>query len=195
MCSKPNMKRGKIFILSAPSGTGKSTIIRELMKDSSNNLEFSISATSRAPRGGETHGKEYYFLTLEQFNNLIDEGEFVEWEEVYEGTKYGTLRSEIERITDSGKNVIMDIDVKGALNIKRQFGSEAIALFILPPSLRELEMRLRSRNTDSEDSLKHRLEKAEYEMSFADQFDHRVINDFLSDAVGKVSAVIHEFID
>lgn len=188
------MKRGKIIVLSAPSGTGKSTIISRLMQNPSLNLEFSISATSRSPRGEEKHGKEYYFLTSEQFDNAVQKGEFVEWEEVYAGTKYGTLRSEVERITGSGANLIMDIDVKGALNVKKQFGDEALSIFILPPSLEILENRLRGRNTDSEDSLAKRISKAEYEMSFAGDFDSKVVNDDLENAVKDVEDLIDSFI-
>ncbi len=188
------MKKGKIIILSAPSGTGKSTIIGRLMEDPELNLGFSISATSRAPRGAECDGKEYYFLTPEEFDRRIADDKFVEWEEVYAGTKYGTLRSEVERVTGSGRNLVMDIDVKGALNVKREFGDDALALFILPPDLDELERRLRGRNTDSEESLRKRIDKAEYEMSFADKFDTRVVNDNLDHAVGEVGKVIRKFI-
>lgn len=188
------MKKGKIIILSAPSGTGKSTIIGQLMNLPELNLEFSISATSRQPRGKERHGKEYYFLDAEEFDRKINQNEFVEWEEVYSGTKYGTLKQEVERVLDSGKNLIMDIDVKGALNVKKQYGTDSISIFILPPDLNVLEARLRGRNTDTEDSLKKRIEKAGYEMSFADSFDVRVINDDLEDTVTEVSETIRKFI-
>ena len=188
------MKKGKIIILSAPSGTGKSTIIGRLMEKPGLALGFSISATSRAPRGNETNGREYYFLSPEEFDAKIDNGEFVEWEEVYAGTKYGTLREEVERVTESGHNLIMDIDVKGALNVKKQFGDEALSIFILPPSLEELEARLRGRNTDSEESLRKRIDKAEYEMGFAGRFDCRVVNDNLDHAVNEVESIIRDFI-
>lgn len=187
------MKKGKIIILSAPSGTGKSTIIAELMKDPSLRLEFSISATSRQPRGAEQNGREYYFLTPEEFDRKIEAGEFVEWEEVYHGTKYGTLRSEVERVVQNGHNLIMDIDVKGALNVKKQFGEEALAIFIMPPSVEELEKRLRSRNTDTEESIQKRLQKAEYELSFAPEFDTAVVNDNLHEAVELVEKKIKDF--
>lgn len=187
------MKKGKIIILSAPSGTGKSTIIKELMKAEDLGLGFSISATSRSPRPGETDGREYYFITPDEFARRVDAGEFVEWEEVYAGTRYGTLRSEVERVTGSGLNLIMDIDVKGALNIKRQFGDEAISIFILPPSICELESRLRGRATESDDSLARRIQKAEYELGFADSFDRRVVNDDLDTAVAETAEIIKEF--
>jgi guanylate kinase len=185
--------KGKIIILSAPSGTGKSTIIAELMKNPDLHLEFSISATSRAPRGQEQNGKEYYFLTPDEFKRRVDAGEFVEWEEVYAGTMYGTLHSEVNRVIDAGNNLIMDIDVKGALNVKRVFGDKAISIFITPPSLETLESRLRGRNTDTEESVKKRLKKAEYELSFADQFDRQVVNDQLENAVGEVTRIINDF--
>lgn len=188
------MKRGKIIILSAPSGTGKSTIITELMKNPELLLSFSISATSRAPRGAESHGKEYYFLSEDEFIGKINNGEFIEWEEVYSGTRYGTLRSEVERVVESGRNLIMDIDVKGALNVKKQFGNEAVTIFILPPDMEELEHRLRCRNTDSEESLAKRLKKAEFELSFARDFDYRVINDKVEYAVDEVSGIIKNHI-
>ena len=187
------MKKGKIIILSAPSGTGKSTIIKELMKAEDLGLGFSISATSRSPRPGETDGREYYFITPDEFARRVDVGEVVEWEEVYAGTRYGTLRSEVERVTGSGLNLIMDIDVKGALNIKRQFGDEAISIFILPPSICELESRLRGRATESDESLGRRIQKAEYELGFADSFDRRVVNDDLDTAVAETAEIIRDF--
>ena len=187
------MKKGKIIILSAPSGTGKSTIIKELMKAEDLGLGFSISATSRSPRPGETDGREYYFITPDEFARRVDAEEFVEWEEVYAGTRYGTLRSEVERVTGSGLNLIMDIDVKGALNIKRQFGDEAISIFILPPSICELESRLRGRATESDESLGRRIQKAEYELGFADSFDRRVVNDDLDTAVAETAEIIRDF--
>jgi guanylate kinase len=187
------MKKGKIIILSAPSGTGKSTIISRLMEMPELKLGFSISATSRAPRGAEQHGREYFFLSPEEFSCRVDAGEFVEWEEVYAGTCYGTLRSEVTRVTDAGNNLIMDIDVKGALNVKRQYGDEALAIFILPPSVEELERRLRARNTDSEESLRRRIDKAETELSYADKFDCRVVNDNLDDAVAETAALVRKF--
>lgn len=175
--------------MSAPSGTGKSTIINALMQDASLRLGFSISATSRKPRGAEKHGCEYYFLTPEEFKSKAENGEFVEWEEVYQGTCYGTLKSEVERITAEG-NLIMDIDVKGALNVKKCYGDRAISIFITPPSLGELERRLRSRQTDTEEAIRTRLAKAEYEMSFSEQFDHVIMNDTIEQAVLDVKGII-----
>lgn len=188
------MTKGKIIILSAPSGTGKSTIISRLMDYQDLKLGFSISATSRAPRGEEKDGREYYFLTSEEFHKRVENGEFVEWEEVYAGTCYGTLVSEVERVTGSGRNLIMDIDVKGALNVKKRYGNDALSIFILPPSVEELERRLRARSTDSEESIARRLDKAEYEMGFSDKFDRRVVNDSLDSCCSEVKKLIEEFI-
>lgn len=187
------MNKGKIIILSAPSGTGKSTIISRLMQIPELKLGFSVSATSRAPRGQERHGCEYYFLSPEEFKKKVDNGEFVEWEEVYKGTCYGTLVSEVERVTDSGNNLIMDIDVKGALNVKKLYGEKAIAIFIMPPSIEELEKRLRDRCTENEESIRKRLDKAEFEISLSDKFDRKVVNDRLEDAVADVEREIRKF--
>ena len=186
--------KGKIIILSAPSGSGKSTIISHLMENDSLKLGFSISATSRKPRGEEQHGKEYFFLTPEEFYARVKNEEFVEWEEVYPGLCYGTLESEIERITCSGKNLVMDIDVKGALNIKKRYGNKALTLFILPPNVDVLEERLRTRGTDNEQTIKERLKKAQYEMSFASSFDNVIVNDNLEEAVKQTTEKIQEFL-
>lgn len=186
--------KGKIIILSAPSGTGKSTIIKRIIESPELRLGFSISATSRLPRGEEQDGREYYFLSSEEFARRVEAGDFVEWEEVYPGTCYGTLKSEVERVTGNGKNLIMDIDVKGGLNVKKCFGDAALSIFILPPSLEELERRLRGRATDSEETIAKRLGKAEYELGFADQYDKRVVNDDIETASRKVSALIMDFI-
>lgn len=184
------MKKGKIIVLSAPSGTGKSSIIKRLMDYPELNLGFSVSATCRSPRGNERHGVDYYFISHEEFMQRVGNGEFVEWEEVYAGTCYGTLRSEVERVVDAGKNIIMDIDVKGGLNVKKIFGDQALTIFILPPSKEELERRLRGRGTDAEDVIRKRLDKADFELSFAPQFDLRIVNDNLDHAVDEVRQAI-----
>lgn len=191
MCCKKN--NGKIIVLSAPSGTGKSTIIGELMKMPDLNLGFSVSATSRAPRGTEQDGVQYYFLSPDEFAARIERGEFVEWAEVYSGTRYGTLVSEVERVTGRGMNLIMDIDVEGALNVKKRYGDLALLIFIEPPTLQSLEERLRSRATDDDESIRRRLDKAEYEMSFADRYDKVVVNDDLDTAVAEVADNIRAF--
>lgn len=188
------MEQGKIIILSAPSGTGKSTIISRLMDDPALHLGFSISATCRSPRGQERDGVEYYFLTPEEFRRRADAGEFVEWEEVYPGCCYGTLMSEVKRVTTDGRNLIMDVDVKGAMSIKKAFGSEALAIFIQPPSIEVLQQRLRSRGTDDDATIAKRLAKAEFELSFAPQFDCIVVNDSLTEAVEEVRQLIRAFI-
>lgn len=187
-------KKGKIIILSAPSGSGKSTIIQRLIKNPELKLGFSISATSRKPRGEEKNGKEYFFLTEEEFRKNVEQGNFVEWEEVYSGICYGTLVSEVERITDNGFNLIMDVDVKGALNIKKKYGAEALTIFIMPPSMEILEQRLKKRGTDSEETICKRLGKAEFEMSFADRFDYILVNDKLDCSVAEAEQKIKDFI-
>lgn len=187
-------QRGKIIIMSAPSGAGKSTIIERLMQDPELKLGFSISATSRQPRGNEQHGREYYFMTAEEFARRARKGEFVEWEEVYAGTFYGTLRSEVERVLSSGRNLIMDIDVKGGVNVKQRFCADALSIFILPPGIDALRERLASRGSDSPESIQKRLDKAEYEMSFAPRFDYTVVNDNLDQAVEETRRIIKEFI-
>ncbi len=188
------MTTGKIIILTAPSGAGKSTLIRKLIDHPSLNLGFSVSATSRAPRGTEQDGVEYYFLSPEEFKAKVDAGEFVEWAEVYSGTCYGTLESEVKRVTESGRNLIMDVDVEGALNIKKRYGKHALSVFILPPSLEILEQRLRGRCTDTEESIAKRLGKAKHEISFAPQFDCSIVNDDLDSASDELCNHIKDFI-
>lgn len=188
------MKKGKLIIISAPSGTGKSTIIGKIIGNEQLKLEFSISATTRKPRGEEKHGVEYYFLTPEDFKERIARDEFAEFEEVYEGRYYGTLKSEIERITSAGKNVILDLDVKGGINVKKIYGKKAISIFIKPPSIEILKQRLTSRATDSEEDINNRINKAEFELSFADKFDRCVVNDVLPVAVNEVEKIIKDFI-
>lgn len=185
---------GKIIILSAPSGTGKSSIIKRLMATRPDlDLKFSISATSRKPRQGEEHEREYYFLTEEEFRRKIENNEFVEWEEVYEGTYYGTLYSEVLKKVEEGHTVIMDIDVKGSINVKKCFGEKALALFIMPPSIQELEKRLKNRATDTADDVARRLAKAGYEMTFASKFDSVVVNDDFEKACNEVADKITGF--
>ena len=187
-------KRGKLVIFSAPSGSGKSTIIQSLLNRDLN-LSFSISATSRAPRGTEQNGVEYYFITPDEFRQRIANDEFLEYEEVYTGKYYGTLKSEVERILNSGKNVIFDVDVVGGLNIKKYYGNQALALFIQPPSVQELEKRLKSRATDAPDVIASRIAKAEYELSFAPQFDKIIVNDILENAQAEVHSLIRQCLD
>lgn len=187
-------KQGKIIIISAPSGCGKSTIINELLRRGEIDLAFSVSATSRPPREGETDGVNYYFLTEEEFRKAIAEEKFVEYEEVYPGRFYGTLRSEVDRKCAEGHNVVLDIDVKGGVNVKNMFGDRALSLFILPPSVEELKRRLEGRGTDSPEAIAQRVGKAEYELSFAKGYDKQVINDNLEEAVNQTDAIIKEFI-
>lgn len=185
--------QGKLIIFSAPSGAGKTTIVRHLL-DKDLNLEFSISATSRGIRHTETDGKDYYFLTPEEFRSKIEKNEFLEWEEVYAGTYYGTLKSEVERIRNNGKNVIFDVDVVGGCNIKKYYGDEALAVFVQPPSVEELRNRLISRSTDSLEVIEKRVAKAEYELTFASQFDLIIINEHLEIAFKEAEKYIREFI-
>ena len=187
-------KRGKLVIFSAPSGSGKSTIIQSLLNRDLN-LSFSISATSRAPRGTEKNGVEYYFISPEEFRQRIANGEFLEYEEVYAGKFYGTLKSEVERILDSGRNVIFDVDVVGGLNIKKYYGDQALALFIQPPSIEELEKRLKHRATAAPEVIASRVAKAEYELSFAPRFDHIIVNDILEKAQEEAYQTIRQFLD
>ncbi len=184
---------GKLVIFSAPSGAGKSTIVRHLMGRDLG-LAFSISATSRQPREGELDGREYHFRTPEAFRDLIEKQAFIEWEEVYPGQYYGTLHSELERIWQEGLHAVFDIDVMGGLNLKKAFGDQACAIFIQPPSMEILEQRLRSRGSDSEASLRTRIEKAEQEMQYASQFDHIVVNDRLEDAQAEAEGHVRKFL-
>ncbi|MUP36402.1 guanylate kinase [Labilibaculum euxinus] len=184
---------GKLFIFSAPSGSGKTTIVQHLLKQNFK-LEFSISATSRAKRANETDGKDYHFLSVEEFKTRIENDEFLEWEEVYEGCFYGTLKSEVDKIRKKGKNVIFDVDVVGGTNIKKFYKHEALAIFIQPPSITELENRLRNRNTDSDEVIAKRVEKFKFELAFSDQFDKVIVNDKLEDALAEAETALHNFL-
>ena len=186
--------KGKLIIFSAPSGSGKTTIVRHLLKTFPNQLEFSISATSRAKRGVEENGKDYHYLSVEEFKQKIDNNEFLEWEEVYAGTHYGTLRSEVDRIWAKGKHVIFDIDVEGGLNLKKQFGDTALSVFVMPPSIKILEERLNSRSTDTPKSIARRVAKAEKELKTADLFDTFILNEVLEEAFVKAEKVVSEFL-
>ena len=185
---------GKVIIFSAPSGSGKTTIVHRLLERYPQ-FEFSISATSRAPRGAERDGVDYYFLSQEAFAAAVAEGRFVEWEEVYKGTCYGTLRSEVERICQKGHVIVFDVDVLGGINLKRIFGQDACSVFIMPPSVEELRRRLEGRGTDSPEAIDRRVAKAEFELTKAPEFDHTVINDRLDDAVEETCAILDAFIN
>lgn len=185
---------GKLLIFSAPSGSGKTTIVRRLLAKYSN-LEFSVSACSRVMRNGEIHGHDYYFLSPEEFRRKIDNNEFVEWEEVYPGSYYGTLKSELERIWAKGNHVVFDVDVKGGVNIKKIFGSKALSIFIMPPSIEELQNRLELRGTETPESLAKRVGKAKEEMEYAKDFDSIIINDNLEKAILEAEQLVLEFIN
>lgn len=187
------MGQGKVVIFSAPSGSGKTTIVQALLKMLPQ-LEFSISATSRAPRGVEQHGRDYYFFSAAEFAEAIAADRFVEYEEVYAGTHYGTLRSEVERIWQKGNVIIFDVDVMGGINLKRIFGDAARSIFIMPPSVGELRRRLVGRGTDAPEVIERRVAKAEFEIEKAPQFDAVVVNDDLTTAVEEARRIVEEFI-
>lgn len=186
-------KRGKNIILAAPSGGGKSTMAKRLLHDFSE-IKFSVSATTRKPRKGETDGVDYHYLTRAQFQNKIEQGRFLEWEEFYNGTMYGTLKADVESELDKGYFVMLDVDVLGALNVKEMYGEEALSIFISPPSLIVLEERLRNRGTESEKSLDLRLERAKKELNYADRFDINIINDKIEPAYSKIKQAVQSFI-
>lgn len=185
---------GKLVIISAPSGAGKTSIVQAVLRKNSN-LMFSVSACSRKPRQGEIDGKDYYFFSSEEFKEKIAGNEFIEWEEVYPNHYYGTLRSEVEKIWEIGKHVIFDVDVKGGLNIKKQYPVISLAIFIKPPSIEILEERLHKRSTESEEQLKMRISKAIFEMNYADEFDLVIINENLQKAIEETERAINEFIE
>lgn len=187
--------KGKMLIVSAPSGSGKSTIVNWLMKEHPElRLYFSISCTSRAPRGEEKDGVEYFFLTPDAFKEKIANNEFLEYEEVYENRFYGTLKAQVERQREAGQNVVFDVDVKGGINIKKHYGDEALSLFIQPPSVDELRKRLEHRGTDTPEAIEQRLAKAGYEMTFAPQFDHVIVNDDLEKAKQETLRIVSDFL-
>ena len=183
----------RVVIFSAPSGSGKSTIVNYLLaKDLG--LEFSVSATCRAPRGEERHGKEYYFFTADEFKQRIEKDDFLEWEEVYPGCFYGTLKSELERIWKAGHDVVFDVDVVGGVNIKKIFGEQALSIFVKAPSVEALRQRLIGRGTDSMEKIEQRVAKAEYELTFADKFDVVIVNDNLETALAEAEKAVRDFL-
>ena len=188
------MSKGLVVVFSAPSGAGKSTIVHHLLEKFPQ-IEFSVSATSRAPRGAEVDGKDYYFFTAEQFEQKIAEDRFVEYEEVYAGTYYGTLKSEIERLWDEGAVIAFDVDVKGGVNIKRLFGERALSVFVMPPSVKVLEERLIARGTDSKESIAKRLAKAEEEIAYSSKFAVVLVTDNLQQAFAQAERIVGEFIE
>ena len=191
--SSQNLNEGKVIIFSAPSGAGKTTIVRALL-DELSELSFSISACSRDPRGQEVNGKDYHFIGIEGFKKKIENNEFAEWEEVYQDHFYGTLNSELTRIWNANKTVVFDVDVVGGMSLKKKFGKKALAIFVMPPSLLVLEERLRNRNTDSEQKIQQRLEKAEHEISLSSGFDVILKNDKLDTAISEAKTIINQFL-
>ncbi len=188
------MRKGKLIIFSAPSGSGKTTIVKRIMAEVEN-LGFSVSAASRKPRVGEVHGVDYYFFSPEEFKQRIDNQEFLEWEEVYENQFYGTLKSEVDAKIEKGINVVFDVDVVGGVNIKKFYGSSAISIFVKPPSVEELRNRLLNRGTETAETLAKRVGKAEDELGFANQFDVIIVNDNLDEAVKKTKSTVLKFIE
>lgn len=185
---------GKLIVFSAPSGSGKTTIVRHLLSQEQFNLEFSISATSRAPRGDEENGKDYYFISLDTFKQHIKNEDFLEWEEVYRDNFYGTLKEEVHRIWAMGKHVIFDIDVVGGLRIKKKFPERTLAVFVKPPSVDELKIRLKKRKTESKEKINMRIAKASVELATAPQFDHIILNDDLSKALAEADSLVSDFL-
>ena len=184
-----------MIVFSAPSGSGKTTIVQHLLKQDDLNLEFSVSCTSREPRGDEKHGENYYFISLKEFKQHIKNGDFLEWEEVYRDNFYGTLKTEVERIWALGKNVIFDIDVSGGLRIKRKFPEQTLAIFVKPPSIDELKIRLKNRKTETEEKISMRVAKASAELATAPLFDVIVVNDDLEQALAKAEKLVSDFVN
>lgn len=187
-------EHGKLIVFSAPSGSGKTTLVHHLLEQEDLNLDFSVSATSRKKRGNEIEGKDYHFISLGEFNRHIEMDDFVEWEEVYNKNFYGTLKSEIERIWSNGKHVIFDIDVVGGLRIKEKYPEQTLAIFVQPPSIEVMELRLRNRKTDSEEKIKERVQKAERELKFSDHFDIVIVNDDLENAKQEAIKQVQNFV-
>mgnify|MGYP000971980989 CR=1 FL=1 len=186
-------RKGKVVIFSAPSGAGKTTVVRHLLSQNFK-LEFSVSATTRELRGKEKDTVDYYFFSVEEFKERINNNEFIEWEEVYKDRYYGTLKSEVERIWEKGNNVIFDVDVKGGINLKKIFGSDSISVFVMPPSIEELKKRLINRKTDSAEEIEKRISKASYEIGFSSQFDVVLINDDLNKTLKEAERIIGDFL-
>ncbi|WP_299550687.1 guanylate kinase [Seonamhaeicola sp.] len=193
--TKKDKKQGKLIVFSAPSGSGKTTIVRHLLGIEALNLEFSISATSRDKRGNEVDGKDYYFLSTKAFKSKIKNEEFLEWEEVYRDNFYGTLKTEVERIWAMGKHVIFDIDVSGGLRIKRKFPEQTLAVFVKPPSIDELKIRLKQRQTESDEKISMRVAKASAELATAPLFDKIVVNDSLENALNEAEVLVNDFVN
>ena len=187
--------QNKIIIIAAPSGAGKTSITKHLLKTFPDQLAFSISCATRQPRSYEVNGKDYYFITPEEFRKRIDNHEFAEWEMVYEGKYYGTLKSELQRIWNENKVPLLDVDVQGGINVKQQFRSSTLSLFIEPPSLAELRRRLEARGTETPESLEARITKASYELTFKEKFDVSIVNDILENACNKAGTVVREFLN
>lgn len=186
---------GKLIIISAPSGTGKSTIISHIINDESLRLAFSVSATTRQPREGEVDGVDYYYMSVEEFERRVQADEFAEYQQVYEGRYYGTLKSEIERIMEQGRNVVLDIDVLGGINVKKIYGDRALALYILPPSIEALRERLVGRGKDSAEEIERRVAKAQFELGYVDAYDTSVVNDDLAVAIEQVRDIVDKFVN
>ncbi|NJK85527.1 MAG: guanylate kinase [Bacteroidales bacterium] len=185
---------GKCIIFSAPSGSGKTTIVNHLVKIEDLKLQFSVSACSRKIREGEVHGKDYFFLSIDEFRTYIDEDKFIEWEEVYKNHYYGTLKTEVDRIFNNNHNIIFDVDVMGGMNLKRKFGKEALSVFVMPPSIEVLQQRLEKRGSDPADKIAGRIAKAKFEMKYAEKFDKVLINDDLDKALKEAEEMIREFL-
>ena len=195
MTKQETTNNGKLIVFSAPSGSGKTTIVRHLLSLNDLNLEFSISATSRERRGNELEGKDYYYLSAQEFKNKIKNDEFLEWEEVYRDNFYGTLKTEVERIWAMGKNVIFDIDVSGGLRIKRKFPEQTLAIFVKPPSIDELKIRLKNRKTETDDKINMRVAKASAELATAPLFDVIIVNEDLEKALKEAQKLVNDFVN